>query len=97
MITIMNNTFQKLFGPIQAEEELKNRTKAFLIKKTHNYKKKRKYHIYATVCACTLLMLFGGHWLYFIPTTDEFYLSIKPFSFHKTLQNSPIQEKHLPG
>ena len=77
MITIMNNTFQKLFGPIQAEEELKNRTKAFLIKKTHNYKKKRKYHIYATVCACTLLMLFGGHWLYFIPTT-EISIDINP-------------------
>lgn len=73
----MNNTLQKLFGPIQAEEELKNRTKEFLVKKTQNYTKKRKYRAYALACACTLLMLLGGQWLYFTPTT-EISIDINP-------------------
>lgn len=77
----MNNTFQKLFDPIQADDELKNRTKAFLVKKTQNYTKtnikKRKYQVYALACACTLLMLLGGQWLYFTPTT-EISIDINP-------------------
>lgn len=68
----MNNTFKKLFGPIQAEDELKNRTKVFLAKKrqsdTRADEKKRRYHIYAAACACMLIILFGGRWLYFTPT-----------------------------
>lgn len=68
----MNKTFKELFGPIQAEEELKNRTKAFLARKIRSNssadKKRRRYHVYAAACACMLLILFGGHWLYFTPT-----------------------------
>ena len=30
---IMNDTFKELFGPIQAEQGLKDRTKAFLAEK----------------------------------------------------------------
>lgn len=69
---IMNKTFKELFGPIRAEEQLKDRTQAFLAKKTQNYtgadKKKHRYHIYAAACACMLLVLLGGRWLYFTPT-----------------------------
>lgn len=64
---IMNNTFKELFDPIQAEEALKDRTKVFLAQKTQK-ENKRSYHVYAAACACMLLILFGGRWLYFTPT-----------------------------
>lgn len=68
----MNNTFKELFGPIQAEEALKARTKAFLAKKVQSHtgtgKKRLMYSVYAAACACMLLILFGGRWLYFTPT-----------------------------
>lgn len=68
MVMIMNNAFKELFGPIQAEEDLKARTKAFLSKKTQRCARVRRHHAYAAACACVLLILFGGRWLYFTPT-----------------------------
>lgn len=69
---IMNEIFKELFDPIQAEEELKDRTKAFLAEKTRNYSeaaaKRRRYSICAAACACMLFVLLGGRWLYFTPT-----------------------------
>lgn len=66
----MNKTFKELFGPIQAEEELKNQTKAFLAEKTKGYARakapSRRYSL-AAVCLCLFFALFGGHWLYFTP------------------------------
>ena len=74
----MNKTFKNLFGSIQAEEELKDRTKAFLEKRTLGYSKVKaethKYHLYAVVCAC---FLFGGYWLYFTPIA-EISIDINP-------------------
>lgn len=64
----MNKVFKELFGPIQAEEELKNRTRAFLAEMTRGYTGMRRYRVYAAACACMLLMLFGGRLLYFTPT-----------------------------
>lgn len=64
----MNKAFQGLFGPVRAEEELKNRTLAFLKKKTRGYAGARGYSRYAAACACLLLALLGGRWLYFTPT-----------------------------
>lgn len=68
----MNKAFQELFGPIRAEEDLKDRTRAFLAERTRNYGeasvKRRRYPAYAAACACLLLMLLGGRWLYFTPT-----------------------------
>lgn len=70
----MNNAFQELFGPIHAEESLKNKTKAFLAEKTQGYAAantgQRRYPLYAGAFACLLFMLFGGHWLYFTPTAQ---------------------------
>ena len=70
----MNHMIKELFGPIQAEEELKNRTKAFLATKTQGYTRRRTinrtYPLYAAVCACCFFMLFGGHWLYFTPAAQ---------------------------
>lgn len=68
----MNNAFKELFGPIRAEEDLKDRTKAFLAERTRDYTKagteKRRYPAYAAACVCLLLTLLGGRWLYFTPT-----------------------------
>jgi len=68
----MNDIFQEIFGPIQAEEELKARTKAFLLQKTRHYAgadgAKHRYHVCAAACACVLCVLLGGHRLYFTPT-----------------------------
>lgn len=77
----MNNTFKKLFSPIKADKELKERTKAFLAKQTRNYTRanteKRRYPAYAASCACLLFVLFGGLWLYFTPTA-EISIDINP-------------------
>lgn len=66
----MNSMFKNLFSPIQAEEELKSRTKEFLAAKTKGYAAKnagrRKYSLLAA-CACFLFVLIGGHWIYFTP------------------------------
>lgn len=68
---IMNKAFKELFGPIRAEEELKDRTRAFLAKKTRGYAKANtgmgRYHVYAAACACMLFMLFWGCRIYFTP------------------------------
>jgi len=68
----MNDIFKEIFGPIQAEQELKDRTKAFLIKKTQHFtgadEARRRHRAYAAACACLLLILLGGRWLYFTPT-----------------------------
>lgn len=67
----MNNTFQELFSPIQAEEALKEQTKEFLAEKTQGYTgvrvKRRNLRYYAAACAGLLFMLFGGRWFYFTP------------------------------
>lgn len=68
----MNKVLKELFGPIRAEEGLKDRTRAFLAEKTRGYAQAdtgmRRYRVHAAACACMLLMLFGGRLLYFTPT-----------------------------
>lgn len=70
----MNDTFQEMFGPIQAEEKLKEQTKTFLLKKTNGYTgirpEKRIYHLCTAACICLLFTLFGGYWLYLTPTAQ---------------------------
>lgn len=77
----MNNAIKEIFGPIRAEEELKERTKAFLAQKTGNYVRapaaRRGYPVYAAACACLLFLLLGGRWLYFTPTA-EISMDINP-------------------
>lgn len=65
---IMNKAFKELIGPIRAEEELKDRTRAFLAEKTRGYTGMRRYRVYAVACVCMVLVLFGGRLLYFTPT-----------------------------
>ena len=77
----MNRALKDLFGPITADEGLKERTQAFLEERTRGYsraKAERRRPAYAlAVCACLLLVLFGGRWLYFTPTA-EISIDINP-------------------
>ncbi len=70
----MNNMLKELFDPIQAEEALKDKTKAYLAQATQGYTERkreaRRYPRYAAACACLLLALVGGRWLYFTPTAQ---------------------------
>ena len=78
----MNEKLREAFDQIQAEEALKSSTKAFLREKTQGYTKARsvrpRAQMYAAVCACLLLLLFGGHWLFFTPTS-EISIEINPY------------------
>ena len=77
----MNNAFKDLFGQIRAEEALKDHTRAFLAQQTQGYTRsgtgKRRYLARAVACACLLLVLLGGRWLYFTPTA-EISIDINP-------------------
>lgn len=68
----MNKALKGIFGPIRADDALKERTRAFLARETKNYSaapgKMRRLPVYAAACACLLLVLLGGRWLYFTPT-----------------------------
>ncbi len=70
----MNYDIKETFRQIQAEQALKDHTKAFLVQKTHGYAKTKTVRWPARVCvaacACLLLLLVGGRWLYFTPTSQ---------------------------
>lgn len=70
----MHDRIKEAFGQIRAEEGLKGSTMAFLEKRTRGYTKakaeKRPLYAYAAACACLLLTLLGGRWLYFTPTAE---------------------------
>ncbi len=67
----MRNEIQAVFREIHAEEELKNRTLAFISEKTHVFSgkgtRKGLRLAVASVCACLVLMVLGGVWLFFSP------------------------------
>ncbi len=67
----MKDKIKEAFNQIQAEEALKNNTKEFLAGQMQKHTKpiKRQFHMYAVACACLLLLLIGGCWLYFTPTS----------------------------
>ena len=68
----MNDRLKQAFNKIQAEEELKNSTKAFLYQKTKGYASAKitRYRRLLPAIACFLLVTFGGYWLYFTPTVE---------------------------
>ncbi len=75
----MNDKLKKAFDQVQAEETLKNHTKAFLYQKTNGYaqKKPATYRHLVSAFACIAIILFCGHWLYFTPTV-EISIDINP-------------------
>ena len=67
----MTERFQRAFGHIQAGEDRKERTKAFLLRETRGYTRRRRAAAALAVAACCLAMLvFGTGWVYFTPTAE---------------------------
>lgn len=70
----MHERIKEAFGQVRAEEALKDSTMAYLENRTRGYTRakaeKRPLYAYAAACACLLLTLLGGSWLYFIPTAE---------------------------
>lgn len=75
----MNGKIKEAFEQIQAENELKEKTKEFIFQKTNGYSKVRTgtYKYLVSVFACAALLFIGGHWLYFTPTV-EISIDINP-------------------
>lgn len=76
----MNRACKELFGPVKADEGLKERTKAFLAEQRGNSRAKADRHrrpVYALAACAFLLVLLGGRWLYFTPTA-EISIDINP-------------------
>lgn len=75
----MNGKIKEVFEQIQAENELKEKTKEFIFQKTNGYSKVRTgiYKYLVSVFACAVLLFIGGHWLYFTPTV-EISIDINP-------------------
>lgn len=74
----MNDRLKEAFDQVHAEEELKNKTKEFLIQQTNGYIKDSKQRntfpyrrvLAAMACFVFLFLGAGGYQLYFIPTSS---------------------------
>lgn len=68
----MNEKLKEAFEQVQAESELKSKTKDFIFQKTNGYKRGRivAYKHLISGFACMVLLLIGGRWLYFTPTVE---------------------------
>ncbi len=66
----MTDKLKESFDQIEAEEPLKERTKAYLAQKTNGYTRRKTsaYRQLIPAAVCVLFLLLGGHWLYFTPT-----------------------------
>ncbi len=75
----MKDKLREAFDQVQADEELKNRTKTFIFQKTNGYTQRRvsAYGRLVPVLLCLLFLFAGGHWLYFTPTV-EISIDINP-------------------
>lgn len=76
----MDERLREAFAQVRAEEELKERTLAYLTQSTSNWQtaptsRRRRFRPLATVAACAacLLMTLGSLWLYFTPAA---YISV---------------------
>lgn len=70
----MNEKIKSAFDSVYATEELKDRTREFLAKRTGGYQKKRAsvpvYRRLALAACVLLLLLWGGWYLYFTPVAS---------------------------
>lgn len=75
----MSNKVKEAFNQVQAENELKNKTKDFIFRKTHGYQQTKavNYKRLVSAFACLTILLIGGHWIYFTPTV-EISIDINP-------------------
>lgn len=67
----MKDRIKGTFDQIQAEEALKEKTRAYVEYKTRRYTKRNfvNYHLFISVATCLVFLVIGGNWLYFTPTT----------------------------
>jgi len=67
----MKDRLKEVFGMIRAEEDLKESTRAFIIKRTKGYTRgnriKRRFYVYGAVLAGLVLLIIGGYRFYFTP------------------------------
>ena len=63
----MNDRLKSALDQVQAEEELKQKTKEYVFRKTNGYKRAKKagFRAFLPAAACMLLLFLGGYWLYF--------------------------------
>lgn len=75
----MNDRLKSALDQVQAEEELKQKTKEYVFRKTNGYKRAKKagFRAFLPAAACMLLLFLGGYWLYFTPTA-EISMDINP-------------------
>ena len=75
----MNDRLKKALDQVQAEDELKQKTKEYVFQKANGCKRTKKVHfkLFLPAAACTLLIFLGGYWLYFVPTA-EISMDINP-------------------
>ena len=68
----MDERIKEAFEQVRAESGLKDKTKAYVSRKTGSYRRAgtAKYKVLASAFACVALLLFGGYWLYFTPTVE---------------------------
>lgn len=68
----MNDKIRQAFDQVQAENELKDKTKDFIFQKTKGYKQEKtaNFKYLASAFACVAFLLIGGYWLYFTPTVQ---------------------------
>lgn len=68
----MNDRLKSALDQVQAEEELKQKTKEYVFRKTNVYKRAKKagFRAFLPAAACMLLLFLGGYWLYFTPTAE---------------------------
>ena len=75
----MNDRLKKAFEQVRAEDELKNKTKEYIYRKTKDRAQAKTvgYRYLIPVVSCMVLLVFGVHWLYFTPTV-EISIDINP-------------------
>ncbi len=75
----MNKKIREAFDQIQAEEALKDRTKAYISWKTQGYTRRKtmNYRYLISAAACVIFLLIGGYRIYFHPTA-EISIDINP-------------------
>lgn len=68
----MPEKIKEAFSQIRAEEALMISTREFLSQKTRGYTAavKGQLRVCAAACACLLFLMTGGHFLYFVPTSE---------------------------
>ena len=75
----MDDKLREAFDQIKAENELKQKTKDFIMEKTRGYTRVKlvNYRRFASAFVCIALLLMGARWLYFTPTV-EISIDINP-------------------